>query len=85
MIPDHRVDEDALDFDYWDPGPWGSPVDRNFRSRMLIHKLMRVAHEAASDRYLVEMLEEERERVSAQLAFALADYEERVGNPTPKK
>ncbi len=28
------------------------------------------------------MLEDERERVSAQLAFALTDYEERVGNPT---
>jgi hypothetical protein len=45
---------------------------------------MRFAHEAGSDHYLVEMLEEERERTSALLAFALADYEERVGNPTSK-
>ncbi len=83
-IPE-RVAEDTLDFDYGDPGPWGTPVDWNFRSRMLIHKLMRIAHEAGSDHYLLEMLEEERECVSAQLAFALADYDERVGKPTPKK
>lgn len=45
---------------------------------MLIHKLMRIAHEAGRDQYLIEMLEAQRERVSAQLAFALVDYEERV-------
>jgi hypothetical protein len=58
VIPE-RVDEDALDFDYDDRGqePRETPVDWNYRSRMLIHKLMRDAHEAGHDHYLVEMLE----------------------------
>jgi hypothetical protein len=77
VIPE-RVDEDALDFDYDDRErePGDIPVDWNYYSRMLIHKLMRIAHEEGRDHYLVEMLEEQRERVSAQLAFALALYEE---------
>ncbi len=45
---------------------------------------MRIAHEDGSAHYVVEALEEYRESVSAQLAFALADYEERLGDPTPK-
>ena len=58
LIP-QRVDEDALDFDYDDRGaePRETPPDWNYRSRMLIHKLMRDAHEAGHDHYLVEMLE----------------------------
>jgi len=79
-----QMDEDTLGFDYDDPGFGESPVDWNFRSRMLTHKLMRIAHEAGSGRFLVETLEEEREHVSAQLAFALADYDERAGDPTSK-
>ncbi len=83
MIPE-RVAEDTLGFDYQDPERGDTPVDWNYASRMLIHKLMRLVHEAGSDHYLlVEMLEDERECVSAQLAFALADYEEHVvGKPT---
>ncbi len=36
------------------------------------------------DRLMEPALEEYREKVSAQLAFALADYDERVGKPTSK-
>jgi hypothetical protein len=75
LIPE-RVDEDAADYDYNEGVPGESPLDWNYDSRMLIHKLMRIAHEAGHDHYLVEMLEQQRERVSAQLSFALASYEE---------
>jgi hypothetical protein len=75
LIPE-RVDEDALDFDYESREPRDTPLDWNCHSRMLIHKLMRDAHQAGGNHYLIEILEEQRERVSAQLAFALALYEE---------
>ncbi len=76
VIPE-RVDEDAADFDYDAPEPGANPVDWNYASRMLIHKLMRIAHVAGHDNYLLETLEKDRERVSAQLAFALTRHEER--------
>ncbi len=52
MIPE-RVAEDTLGFDYQDPERGDTPVDWNYASRMLIHKLMRLVHEAGSDHYLV--------------------------------
>ncbi|CAA9431680.1 MAG: hypothetical protein AVDCRST_MAG28-1498 [uncultured Rubrobacteraceae bacterium] len=41
---------------------------------------MRLAYEDGAD-WLVEVLEYERESASAQLAFALEDYERKMGTP----
>ena len=76
-----RVEEDTLDFDYEDPDRGFGPVDWHTDTRRLIHKLMRQAYEERAT-WLVEGLELDREHVTAQLSFALADYEERVGTPT---
>jgi hypothetical protein len=78
LIPE-RMDRDAADFDYHNPGGGETPVDWNYRERMLIHKLMRLAHQDGCVDYLVELLEEQREYVAAQEAFALADQERKLG------
>lgn len=78
VIPE-RVDEDTLDFDYNLTGFEG-PVEWNQRARHMLHRLMRQAYEAGAP-WVVETLELDREHVAAQLAFALADYDERVGPP----
>ena len=41
------------------------------RDRLILHRHMRLAFEEGAD-WLVEMLEEERESVAAQAAYALA-------------
>ena len=46
-----------------------------------LHRLMRIAYEDG-ERWLVEVLEEYRQSIGAQAAVALADLEERAGNPT---
>lgn len=52
-------------------GEFESPHDAFMRDRMLIHRHMRLAFEEDAD-WLVEMLEAEREKVAAQVAYALA-------------
>lgn len=47
------------------------PFDMHMESRMLIHRLMRLAFEADAD-WLVQVLEGERETSAAQAAYALA-------------
>jgi hypothetical protein len=74
------VDEDFRDFDYEAPAQGGVPEDWCRHHRLLIHRLMRLAHEGGAT-YIVETLEKDREHVSQQLAYVMADYEERVGSP----
>jgi hypothetical protein len=74
------VDEDFRDFDYEAPAQGGVPEGWCRHHRLLIHRLMRLAHEGDAT-YIVETLEKDREHVSQQLAYVMADYEERVGSP----
>lgn len=75
VIPE-RVDEDTLVFDYDGTDSEGTPIDWHYQDRMLLHKLMRLAHEERGPTWLIETLEEHRESISAQLAFALAHLED---------
>lgn len=70
----------AYDYHVFDPGgPSGQPTEVYRDARRLTHKLMRLAYEEGAD-WLVEVLEyEERESASAQMAFALEDFERKVG------
>ena len=52
-------------------GKQESPYDAFMSDRMLIHRHMRLAFEEDTD-WLVEILEAEREKVAAQVAYALA-------------
>jgi hypothetical protein len=61
-----------------DPGRWRdhSPLYDTFRpSRLLIHKVMRLAYEEGEG-WLAEMLEPSREDTAAQAAYALVLEEE---------
>ena len=80
-----RVCAETVAFDYrMGPGNWYGPGDEPTSvyedARRLLCKEMRLAYEEGAD-WLVEVLEYEREAASAQLAFALVDYERKVGTP----
>lgn len=82
-----RVDAETTAYDYhvFDPaGPGGQPTGAFEDARRLLCKQMRLAYEEGAD-WLVEILEHEREGASAQLAFALEDYEGKVGTPEARK
>jgi hypothetical protein len=76
-----RVDVETRGYDYWTPTEDLTPVDSFSEARRLLHKLMRQAY-GGGDSWLVEDLEYKREMASAQLAFALEDYERRVSSST---
>lgn len=83
-IPEH-VCYETVAFDYsWDPenptSPNDWPAEVYQDARRLLCKEMRLAYEEGAD-WLVEVLEHEREAASAQLAFALEDYERKTGSP----
>ena len=68
LIPE-RVDSDTQ---RWDDKPgYGTPYDTWRQTRLVIHKLMRLACQEGED-WLVWALEEHREMNAAQTAFALA-------------
>ena len=80
-----RVCTETLAFDYRiDPdnphGPDEEPTAASQDARRLLCKCMRLAYEEGAD-WLVEVLEYERESASAQLVFALEDYEQKAGKP----
>jgi hypothetical protein len=84
VIPD-RVCYETVAFDYrLDPenphGPDNEPTYIYEKARRLLCKLMRLAYQEQAD-WAVEVLEYEREGASAQLAFALEDYERKMGTP----
>lgn len=79
VIPE-RVDEEIYTFDYQNTRGVPTPEEDYRDARVLLHKMMRLAHEEGFV-WMVEMLEYEREYVSAQTAFALEDYNRRVGLP----
>lgn len=86
VIPE-RVDAETTAYDYrvFDPaGPSGQPTGAFDDARRLLCKQMRLAYEEGAD-WLVEILEYEREGASAQLAFALEDYEKKVGTPEERE
>lgn len=76
VIPE-RVDIHTRDYDYWTPTEDLTPADSFSEARRLLHKMMRIAH-GGGDSWLVEDLEYKREGASAQLAFALEDFERRA-------
>jgi hypothetical protein len=88
VIPE-RVCYETVAFDYrLDPenphGPDDEPTYIYDHARGLLCKLMRLAYQAGAD-WAVEVLELERESASAQLAFALEDYERKVGTPEERE
>ncbi len=93
VIPD-RVCYETVAFDYrFGPGneygPGDQPTEVYQDARRLLCHQMRVAYEEGAD-WLVEVLEYERESASAQLAFALEDYERKTGSrymgePRPRR
>lgn len=78
-IPE-RVCPETTHYDPHDPAPRPGPSDIHLDCRRVIHGLMRRAYLERMD-WLVEILEYEREHCSAQAAFALEDYERKVGSP----
>ena len=79
-----RVCTETVAFDYrYGPGneygPGDTPTEVYQDARRLLCKEMRLAYEEGAD-WLVEVLEYEREAASAQLAFALEDYERKTGS-----
>lgn len=88
VIPE-RVCYETTAFDYhFDPenphGPNDEPTAVYEDARRLLCKEMRLAYEEGAD-WLVEVLEHERESASAQLAFALEDYERKMGTPEERE
>lgn len=77
-IPE-RVCSETTGHNYDAPEPM--PHDVHLDCRRVMHELMRRAYLAGMD-WLVEILEYEREHVSAQAAFALEDFERRMGLPS---
>lgn len=73
---EERVDSYTLEFDYDDPERSSVPVDAFREDRWAIHRLMRLSY-AEGMTYLVEDLEERRQYLAAQAAFALAHFERR--------
>ena len=69
-----RVDDYTLEFDYDDPERGDIPADFWRTDRYGIHKLMRLSFSEGMT-YLVEDLEEMRQFLAAQTAFAIEDYE----------
>lgn len=65
-------------------GPDDEPPYIYENARGLLCKLTRLAYEEGAD-WLVEILEYEREAASAQLAFALEDYERKAGTPEERE
>lgn len=76
-IPE-RVDTETVEHVYRQRGP--TPMDWFLDARRSICGLMREACRQHLT-YVVEALEEKRESVSAQAAFAIEDYDRRVGTP----
>jgi hypothetical protein len=77
-----RVCYETVAFDYrFDPDNPHDPSDEPTAiyedARRLLCKVMRLAYEWGAD-WLVEVLEHKRESASAQLSFALEDYERKV-------
>ena len=66
-----RVDTETKGFDYDRLGE--TPYDMWRHSRTVIHMLQRLAFQEGED-WLVEILEQGREQVAAQTAFALAEF-----------
>ena len=79
-VIEQQVDSEIREFDYRNTRGVPTPGDDYLDARALLHKLMRQTYEEGVV-WLVEQLEYEREHVSAQAAFALEDYNRRVGVP----
>ncbi len=76
-----RVDSETNAHNYHSPLPANDdPVDIFFDARMLVHRLMRLSWSVGQD-WILEVLEEERQAASAQLAFALELRAQKLGQP----
>jgi len=74
-----RVDSETSAHDYSSPAN-DDPVDIFMAARMHVHRLMRLSWSVGED-WLLEILEEERQAASAQLAFALEIRARQLGQP----
>ncbi len=80
LNPD-RVDTETSCRDFRAPNNDNDdPVDIYFEARMHTHRLMRLSWSVGQD-WILEVLEEERQAASAQLAFALALRAQQLGQP----
>lgn len=80
VIEEH-VDPETRDHDYLNPDHGNKdPVDVFFDARMHLYRLMRLSW-SVGERWMLEILEEERQAASAQLAFALLDRARKTGQP----
>jgi len=77
---EERVDPETTERDYHKPNPNKDPVDIFFDARMYTLRLMRLSWDVGQH-WMLEVLEEEREGASAQLAFALALHAQKIGAP----
>ena len=75
---EERVDSETIEHDYHKPNPNKDPVDIFFDARMYTLRLMRLSWSTGQN-WMLEVLEEEREGASAQLAFALALRAQKIG------
>lgn len=80
VIPE-LVCVETQEYDYRSPAPDGdrTPIEVYTEARMLVHKLMRLSAGERAHWLTEEVLELQRESVTAQLAFALDAYERCVG------
>ena len=76
-----RVDKETSERDFRAPNPANDdPVDVFFDARMHVLRLMRLSW-SVGEYWLLEILEEERQGASAQLAFALELRARQLGQP----
>lgn len=79
MIEKH-VDSETSEHDYYDTHGNPDPGDMYMDARMHTHRLMRLSW-SVGEYWILEILENEREGASAQLAFALEDRARKTGQP----
>lgn len=77
VIPE-QVDPETTEYDPFTPSEAFSPADVYMDARIHVHRLMRLSW-SVGQYWSLESLEEHRESVSAQLAWALEDVERKVG------
>lgn len=79
VIPE-LVCPETTEYDPFTPSETFSPADFYMDDRIHVHRLMRLSW-SVGQYWILESLEEHRECVSAQLAWALEDVERKVGKP----
>ncbi len=79
-VIEKHVGPETSEHDYYDTHGNPDPGDMYMDARMHTHKLMRLSW-SVGEYWILEILENEREHASAQLAFALEDRARKTGQP----